>query len=61
MDDLMERYGKIWAYDIEACRQALEETIEVDHPSDFYFQQVEDTIQFSQDYSTPFNPYQIVQ
>ena len=37
MDDLMERYGKIWAYDLEACRLALEETIEVDHPSDFYF------------------------
>ena len=47
--------------DLEACRQALVEPIEVDFPIGVYFQQVEDTIQFSQDEKTPFTPAQILQ
>ena len=50
----MERYGKIWASDLKACRQALAEPIEVDHLSDVYFQRVEDAIQFAHDRNKPF-------
>ena len=57
----MERYGKIWASDLKACRQALAEPIEVDRSIDVYFQRVEDAIQFAQDGKTPFTPAQIVQ
>ena len=34
VDHLIERYGKFWASDLEACIQALVEPIEVDHPID---------------------------
>ena len=61
VDHLMERYGKIWASDLEACRQALAEPIKAELPIDVYFQRVEDVIQFSQDRKTPFTPAQIVQ
>ena len=60
-DHLMERYGKIWASDLEALRQALSAPIEADRPIDVYFQRVEDAIQFSQDGKAPFTPAQIVQ
>ena len=58
---LMERYGKICASDIEDCRQALEEPIEVDHPILVYFQWVEDAIHFEQDGKKPFTPAKIAQ
>ena len=54
VDHLMERYGKIWASDLEACRQALVEPIDVDQPINVYFQRVEEAIQFAQDGNTPF-------
>ena len=47
--------------DLEACRQALEEPIEVVRPIDAYFQWVEDAIQFAQFDKTPFTLEQIVQ
>ena len=56
----MDRHGKIMASDLKACRQALEEPIEVDLPIDVYFQQTEDAIHFAQDGNTPFTPAQIV-
>ena len=43
------------------CRQALAEPIEFYHPIEIYFQQVEDTNQFSQDSKTSFSPAHIVQ
>ena len=52
----MERYGNVCVSYFEACRQALEEPIEVDRPIDVYFQRVEDAIQFSQYGKTPFAP-----
>ena len=61
VDHLMDRYGKILASDLEACRQAMAYLIKVDRPIDVYLQQVEDAIQFSQDRNTPFTPAQIVQ
>ena len=61
VDHLMERYDKISVSDLEACRQALEEPTEVDRPTDVYFQQVEDAIQFAQDGETPFTSAQIMQ
>ena len=60
VDHLMERYGKFWVSDLEACRQALAEPIEVDRPIGVYFQQVEDAIQFAQDRKTPFTPSKMV-
>ena len=57
----MERYGKIRASELEVCRQALAELIEVDRPIDVYFQRLEDAIQSSQDSKPPFTPGQIVQ
>ena len=60
MDHLIERYRKIRASDLEACRQTLAEPIEVDCPIYVYFQQVEDEIQFAQGGETPFTPAQIL-
>ena len=57
----MERYGKIHALNLEACRQALADPIEVDRPIDLYLQRLEDAIQFSQDGKTLFTPEKIVQ
>ena len=53
---LMERYGNNCASDLEDCRQAMEEPIEVDCPIDVYFQWVEDAIQFIQGRKTPLTP-----
>ena len=58
---LMERYGKILTSDIETCRQALAEPIEVDRPINLYFQQVENSIQFVHYSKTPLTPAHIVQ
>ena len=60
-EHLMERYSKILASDLKACRQALADPIEVDRPIGVYFKQVEDVIQFAQDGKTFFTPAQIVQ
>ena len=54
MDYLTERYGKIRASEIEACRQALAKPIEVERPIIIYIQQVENTIQFAQNGKMPF-------
>ena len=56
VDHLMEKYGKIYASEIEACRQALVEPIEVDRLIKLYFQWVEDAIQFIQGRKTPLTP-----
>ena len=61
MDHLMEGYGKIRASDLEACRQALAELIEVYRPINVYFQLLEYEIKFTQDGKTWLNPAQIVQ
>ena len=61
MDHMMERYGKIWASDLEAFRQVLGAHREVDRLIGVYLQRVEDAIQFAQDRKTPFTPAQIVQ
>ena len=61
VDNLMERYGKICASELEAWRKALEDPIDVDLPIDVYFQQVEDAIQFAQVGKTPFTPEKNVQ
>ena len=61
MYHLVERYGNICASDLEACRQALEDTIEADRPIDMKLQRVEDAIQFVQDKKPPLTPEQIVQ
>ena len=37
MDRLMKRYRKIQASDLEACRMALAEPIEVNSPTEVYF------------------------
>ena len=60
VDHLMESFGKIRASDLEACRQAVADPIEVDLPIGVYFQWVEDAIQFSKDGKTSFTPAQIV-
>ena len=44
VDHMMDRYGKIWASDPEACRQALADPIEADIPIGVYFHRVEDAI-----------------
>ena len=54
MDHLIERYRKICASDLEACRQALAEPIEVDHLIHVYLQWVEDSIHIAQDWKNPF-------
>ena len=61
VDLLMERYGKIRASDLEACRKALREPIDIDRPIDVYLQRVEDVIQFSMDRNMLFTSAQIVQ
>ena len=61
VDHLMERYGKIRASDLKACRQALAEPIEVYLPINVYFRRVKDVIQFAQDGNTPFTPANIFQ
>ena len=61
VDLLMERYGKIRASDLEACRKSVREPIDVDRPIDVYFQRVEDVIQFSMDRNMLFTSAQIVQ
>ena len=61
MYHLMERYGKIRPYITKACRQALTEPIEVERPSNVYFQRVEDTTQSAQYSTTPFTVEKIVQ
>ena len=57
----MDRYGKILASDLEACRQAMAYLIKVDRPIDVYLQQVEDAIRLTQDGKTPSTPTKIVQ
>ena len=47
MKHLMERYRKIRASDLESYRQALVAPIEVDLPTNVYFQPVEETIKFT--------------
>ena len=49
VDYLIERYRKIYALDLEACRQALEDPIEVNHLINVYPQWVEDSIHLAQD------------
>ena len=61
VDHLMERYGKICASDLEACRKALEESIELDRPIDVYSQWAEEAIQLSQDGKMTLTPVQIFQ
>ena len=61
MYHLMDNYRNISASDLEECKQALEEPIEVDQPIDIYFQQVKDTKQFDQYRKTQFTLVQIVQ
>ena len=61
MDHLMERYRRIRALYLEACRQDLAEPIELDLPIDVYLQQVKYAIKFAQDGKTPFNQSQMVQ
>ena len=61
VDQLMERYDKIRASDLEACRQALADPIEVNCLIDVYFQHVKDAIQFAQDSKTLFPTAQTVQ
>ena len=56
----MDGYGNIHASDLEDCRQALEEPIQVDRLVDVYFHWVDDAIQFAQDRKTPFTLAQIV-
>ena len=60
MDHLMVRSCKIRPLDLEACRQALTEPIEVDCLISVYFEYVDDVVQLSQDGKTPFTPAQIV-
>ena len=60
VDQLIERYRKICAYDLEACRQALAEPIEVDHLINVYLQWVEDSIHLAQDWKKPFTLSQIL-
>ena len=61
VDHLIERYRKICASDLEACRQALAEPIEVDHLINVYPKWVEDSIQLAQDWKNPLTLSQILQ
>ena len=61
VNHLMDRYGKIRASDLKACRQALVEPIELYHPIYVCLQWVEDAIKFLQDGKMPFKCAQIVQ
>ena len=60
VDHLIEMYSKIRASDLEACRQALAEPIEVDLSIDVYSQRLEDAIQFEKDVKTLCTPAKIV-
>ena len=60
VDHLMERYGKIWASDLEAYIHALAEPTEADRPIDVYFQRVYGPIQLAQYGKAPYTPAQIV-
>ena len=44
VDHLIERYRKICASDLEACRQSLAEPIEVDRLINVYLQWVEESM-----------------
>ena len=45
LDHLLDRYGKITAADIEACKQRMNEPLDATQPIDVYFQKIDDCVQ----------------
>jgi hypothetical protein len=60
-DHLLDQYGKITPADIAACKQKINEPIDVSQPIDVYFQKIDDCIQYVDDGQVAFTTGQILQ
>ena len=57
---LMDRYGKIIETDIQENQERLDKSLDTTMPTEKYFEQIDDCIQYVDDGNQPYTAYRII-